>query len=153
MLWVADSINLSEYSTTSGAYIRSVPLQPGLGFLSPSELTFVGSTVWVPTGTRVYAISTASGAILGNLGAKGFGFNGSVNLATNGSEVWVTNPNADSVTEIAASTYRLITILKGKRFSFSAPGPIATLNRHVWVASVTQTAGGHPGGYVTELSE
>jgi hypothetical protein len=106
------------YSATSGAHIGSLPLQPGRGFVSAQELIFIGSTMWVPAGDTTYGISTTRHSILGNLGAKAFGFRGSVELVTDGNEVWVTDPRADSVTEIASSTRKPIAILKARRFAF-----------------------------------
>lgn len=144
------------YSATSGAYIGSLPLLSNRGVDSSlhRSSSSLDQRCGFPRETpRMGSRQTTRHSILGNLGAKAFGFRGSVELATDGNEVWVTDPRADSVTEIASSTRKPIAILKARRFAFSSPDAIPVLRHHVWGGSGTQSARGPVGGYVTEWSK
>lgn len=148
-LWVADQTHVRAYSTTSGAYIRSVTLKPGPGFDSPFEMAVAKEMLWIPCGSHVYAINTTSGAILTNLSSKAFGFKMSMDAATNGSIVWITNDGANTVTAISASTRHLTAVMRGRPYDFSAPQGVAVLANQVWVGNSTQTAQHQAGGFVT----
>ena len=77
--------------------------------------------------------------------AASYRFNGPAGIAVGGTRVWVTNPRANSVTELNASNGSLLRTLSGARYRFNGPTGIADDGSHVWVAN-----GG--GNSVTELN-
>ena len=62
-------------------------------------------------------------------------FNDPVNIASNGTRVWVTNNNGGSVTELNASTGALVKVLGGLSYQFSQPSAVAFDGTHVWVTN------------------
>jgi len=74
-----------------------------------------------------------------------FGFSGPQAIAFDGSHLWITNANGNSVTEISASDGSWVRTLSGGNYGFSGPQAIAFDGSHLWVTN--------PGGdSVTEMS-
>jgi len=63
--------------------------------------------------------------------------------------VWVANTDADSVTELDASTGRWVQTLSGGSYGFAGPTGIAVYGGHVWISN-SRAKSAH-GGSVTEL--
>lgn len=65
-------------------------------------------------------------------------------IADDGNHIWVAN-ESNSVTELRASTGRLVKVISGAKYGFVGPAAIASDGAYVWVANLQ-------GNSITELS-
>ncbi|HEX9529171.1 MAG TPA: hypothetical protein VF951_16865, partial [Streptosporangiaceae bacterium] len=80
-------------------------------------------------------ISTSNGAWLITLAGGGYGFAYPGAIAADGTHVWVTNANGESVTEMNVSDGRWLRTLTAARYHFKYPASVAVGGGHVWVAN------------------
>jgi hypothetical protein len=80
-----------------------------------------------------------------NFTGGAYGFNEPYGVAFDGSHIWVTNSNGNSVTELNASDGSLVQTLSGGSYGFNGPEGVAFDGSHIWVTNYT-------GSSVTELS-
>ena len=126
-------------------------------FDAPSAITSDGAHVWVANcvicdGGSVTELSATSGRLIRVIQESRYQIYAPDAIASDGSHVWVANcvgcvtgqVGADSVTELAARSGRLIRVIHGARYRFNGPDSIASDGAHVWVAN--------GGESVTELS-
>jgi len=118
------------------------------GFSDPLSMAASGGSLYVLNGTgSVAKVSMASGRQIGLASGAQFGFDTPMGIASSGSDLFVTNSGANSITEINARTMTLVTQLTGTRFRFSKPTGVVVQGRELWVTnqtgdSVTQIATG-----------
>ena len=74
----------------------------------------------------------------------GWGFAYPYAVASDGTHVWVTNGDGDSVTELSASTGALVKVISGSAYQFDFPDAIASNGTNVWVANADQSVTGFP---------
>ena len=74
-----------------------------------------------------------------------YGIDYPYNVSSDGTDVWVANYNANSVTEFDAATGGLVRVISGSSFGFSFPYAIASDGTYVWVTDEGNNS-------VTELS-
>jgi hypothetical protein len=141
-VWVGEDRYVARYRASTGA-----PL--GRTFLPEGEtgiaLAAALGSLFIPGRNALTVVSTATGAITRQLAAKFYGFHDGGGIATNGSDVWVTNAATSSITEVDASTGRLLGILKGPRFGFDLPRGLTYYRGKLWVAN-------YGGGSVTSIA-
>ena len=65
----------------------------------------------------------------------GYGFNGSLGIASDGTHIWVANPGGQSVTELSASTGALVKVIRGQGYGFDDPWAITTAGGNIWVTN------------------
>ncbi len=149
-LWAFNGFGgtLSEFSQSSGKFIRSVTLPGASDALDgelPASMAVSGSNLWVPSGTEAFRVSTSSGAVLSHEGGTSFGFKDALWVATSGSHIWFTNYGANSLTELVTSTGALVRVVKGKPYDFNDPCAAATMGGRIWVANAGQFQAGQWG--------
>jgi DNA-binding beta-propeller fold protein YncE len=66
-------------------------------------------------------------------------------VATDGTDVWVTNEAGNSVTELSAATGATVQVISGSSYGFGYPTGVAADGTDVWVTN-------EAGNSVTELS-
>jgi DNA-binding beta-propeller fold protein YncE len=66
-------------------------------------------------------------------------------VATDGTNVWVTNYGGDSVTELTAATGALVQVNSSSAYGFDDPDAVATDGTNVWVTNAAaQSVTGFP---------
>jgi DNA-binding beta-propeller fold protein YncE len=85
----------------------------------------------------VTELDAATGALVQLLAGSGYGFNGPVAVAADGTHVWVADNDGGggSVTELDAATGGLAQLLTGPKYQLSTPAAIAVAGTRVWVAN------------------
>jgi DNA-binding beta-propeller fold protein YncE len=58
--------------------------------------------------------------------------------------VWVANSEGSTVTELSASTGRLVKAISGPRYGFDQPASVSSDGTNVWVANLAQSITGFP---------
>jgi hypothetical protein len=131
----------------------------GGNFNIPDAATSNGNDVWVANeNNEVTELNGSTDAVEATLAAPTYALSGCEGIATDGTEVWVTNSlgahkntvvGFDATTPTSAATPP--TIISGAAYKFDHPGGIATNGVNVWVANeysntVTEfpVAGGTP---------
>jgi DNA-binding beta-propeller fold protein YncE len=99
-------------------------------------MTDVGGSLWIPLGTRVLICSAKTGHVQSVLDGRSYGFNGANFMASNGTDVWISNHDGDSVTEINTESLKLVRVLQGQAYDFRYPEGVAVYDNKVWVANV-----------------
>lgn len=133
--WVQSTRTLSEYSEGSGVRLHSVHLVPTSQTWLPDELAVIGTTIWVPMGSRVYIVSAATGKLLRTLVGKPYGLDGASWVASSGSIAWIVNTPGKSVTAVNVKTYAELKIFKGAAYAFTGPAYETVYDRKLWVLS------------------
>ncbi|MEW6337810.1 MAG: hypothetical protein AB1625_10490, partial [Acidobacteriota bacterium] len=110
------------------------------------EKAMQGTASWTPANTtpdlaRVATLNWWGGRYFGG----SYGFNDPWGVAFDGTHIWVTNYDADSVTEINASNGAWVQTLSGGSYGFNHPCGIAFDGTHIWVAN-------HYGHSVTKIN-
>ena len=113
--------------------VRSAGVVLSVGALLCSALSVISST------------AGAAGASVQVISGSQYGFNQPDGISSDGTDVWVTNPGNNSVTEFSASTGALVQVISGSQYDFSDPTAILSDGTHVWVTN-------YDGNSVTELS-
>jgi hypothetical protein len=91
-------------------------------------------------------LAVASRAALSGVRVLGWGFASPASIASDGTHVWVANFDANSVTELSATTGRLVQVISGASYQFNGPNSVVSDGTHVWVVNISGN------GSVTELS-
>ena len=66
-------------------------------------------------------------------------------MSSDKAHVWIANYGGNSVTELNASTGKLVHVLSGPTYGFDKPWAVSSDGKHVWIAN-------HSGDSVTELN-
>jgi hypothetical protein len=151
-VWMVDvSGSLSEFNATTGAFMRQVTL-PGagaaIGGYPPVELALTGTSLWVPTGSLVFEVSTATGAVV-RLHTSSWGLNKAMATVAAGGHVWIVSFGSNEVVEVSASTSTLVKTETGAPYDFNYPWGAVVADGHVWVANSSQALGTSDPGSVT----
>jgi streptogramin lyase len=159
-LWVANlsSNSVAEISCGTGSSIRSI----NSGSLnSPVAVAVGGTKVWVasqahqtdaigniiPNSSFVTAYGTSNGSLEESInGTNVNDLNGSSGISVSGGNVWITNANGNSVTELDATTGNVVRDVEGGAGGFKWPMGIASTGADVWVANLD-------GNSLTEINE
>src|ERR1700679_3117646 len=78
--------------------------------------------------------SSATGTVQ-VLSAAAYGFSQPDGISSDGTNVWVTNPGNNTVSEFSASTGDVVQVLSGSQYHFSDPTAIDSDGTHVWVTN------------------
>jgi hypothetical protein len=162
-VWVLNSSSLVEVSTATGRLVRAI-WGSGHEFSNPEAIAADGAHVWVTNTVvtnpytsydgSVAEINVSDGRLVRLIRGSSYDFESPEAIASDGAHVWVANlcGNASategcirgSVTELSASTGRLVRVISGSTYQFNSPEAIATGGGYVWVANTN-------GDSVTEL--
>ena len=69
-------------------------------------------------------------------GPRSYGFNAPEAITSDGSHIWETNGEGNSVTEFSASTGALVRVISGSNYGFSMPWGISSGDNHIWVTNL-----------------
>ncbi len=140
--------SVTEINAANGAFVRLVK-GAAYEFGSPSAIAVSGSTVWVvDSGSNaVTEFSATTGSlirVLTNASAH-YGFATPNSVAVAGSDLWVVNrsggsttdPDAGSLTEIAASTGALVRVVTAANDGLQRPFGIAFDGMHLWISDTS----------------
>ncbi len=156
---------LSILLVSAGAawYLPSVSgatsLTSGHEFDYPVGLAFSGGKLWVANemGNSVSEINPADGTWLASLTSGPYGIEHPTSIASYGSDVFVAN-SVGSVSEISASTRKLVRIVFGKQYRFKNPvaitetgGRVLVLNAGTGRGSITEF-NAHNGALIRVIS-
>lgn len=159
-LWVANlsSNSVSEIDCATGSSIRSI----NSGNLnSPVAVAVSGTEVWVasqahlsdpadnviPNSSSVTAYSARNDSLEKIIsGTNVNGLNGSSGISVSGGNVWITNANGNSVTELDAKTGHVKREVEGDAGKFKWPMGVASTGADVWVENLQ-------GNSLTEVNE
>jgi serine/threonine-protein kinase len=148
-VWVSNGggqNSVTELNASDGSWIRTVA-----GGSNVTGIGSDGSHVWVindNTGVldSLTELSASDGSRIRTLaGFSTYGFNNSLAIAFDGRDIWVSNPEGGSVTELDASDSKWIRTLKGRKYGLNAPAGIAVNGTHVFIVD-------DAGNSVTELT-
>jgi hypothetical protein len=143
---------LSVFNATTGAFVHEVAL-PGTpasyGGDPPTEMAVSGSDLWVPAGTQVFKISTATSGVLLRMNAPSWGLKSAMAAVTSGGHVWIVSYGNNSVLEVSESTGMLVKTDKGSPYSFNVPWGATIASGSVWVANSSQSIAANNPGSVT----
>ena len=64
-----------------------------------------------------------------------YGFINPLGVSSDGTHVWVTNRDGNSVTELNAATGALVKLITGSSYKFDQPTTISSDGMNVWVAN------------------
>lgn len=147
-LWVGSGTTVTEMSATDGSLVR-VLRGPAYEFTVES-IAADSSHVWVLNYPgRVTELSASTGSLVQVISGAKYELQGADHIASDGTNVWITNGATDSITELSASTGALVQVLSGPGYEFVNPGAISSDGSHVWVVSTGTQGLLQP--HVTEL--
>ncbi len=123
----------------------------GWGFSAPSDAVAVDGKVYVANlNDHVIEIDAASGALIRVISDRSFGAYGD-DLAARAGRLYVAGGR--SITELNASTGRVLKVISGKSYRFNFPGSMAFDGPDLFVANAEpQSANGRGRGSITELN-
>jgi hypothetical protein len=125
--------------------VDATSLTSGYEFDVPSGPAFGAGHIWVANedGNSVSEINPANGAWMASLTAGPYGIDHSMAIASNGPDIFVAD-SINSVSEIQASTRKLVRIIFGSEYHLSKPiaitvarGRVLVLNAGHGVGSIT----------------
>ncbi len=143
--------SITELNTHTGALIRVITLEAAR-FDNPAAIAISGSRVWVTSlqtsteGGSVTDLDEADGSITRVVDAPADAFDGPVAIAARGNDVWIVSSGVKnyygngrgvgSLTELNATTGRVIRVITAQTAPFDEPMSIALSGTHVWVANL-----------------
>jgi streptogramin lyase len=149
-LWVTNlsSNSVAEINCGTGASIHSIDS----GSLnSPVAVAVGGTKVWVasqahlsdpagnviPNSSSVTSYSTSSGSLDESIsGTNANGLDGSSGISVSAGNVWITNANGNSVTELNAKSGHVVRDVEGNVGGFKWPMGITSTGAEVWVENL-----------------
>jgi hypothetical protein len=97
------------------------------------------------SGTSVTELNASTGRLVRVISASSYGFSGPHAIAVSGPDLFVANrkgpiraeflPNGTSVTELSASTGRLVRVISGSSYGFDGPDALAVSGLDLFVAN------------------
>jgi len=143
--------SITELMASTGALVRVITVGAAR-FDNPAAIAISGSHVWVTNletsseGGSVTDLNEADGSIARVVNGLDDFFDGPVAVAARGNDVWVVSSGdknyygdgrgVGSVTELDATTGRVIRIITPQMAPFDEPRAIAISGSHVWVANL-----------------
>ena len=143
--------SITELNSKSGALIRVITVSAAR-FDNPAAIAISGSRVWVTSlqtssnGGLVTDLDESDGSITRVIDGLADSFDGPVAIAARGNDVWIVSSGVKnyygngrgvgSVTELNATTGRVIRIITAQTAPFNEPTSIAISGSHVWVANL-----------------
>ncbi len=143
--------SITELNAHNGALIRVITVNAAR-FDNPAAIAISGSRVWVTSlqtstqGGSVTDLDEADGSITQVVDAPGDAFDGPVAIAASGNDVWIVSSGVKnyygngrgvgSLTELNATTGRVIRVITAQAAPFDEPMSIAVSGTHVWVANL-----------------
>jgi hypothetical protein len=130
--------------------VDATSLTSGYEFDVPSGLAFGAGHLWVANedGNSVSEINPANGAWMASLTAGPYGIDHPMAIASNGPEIFVAN-SIGSVSEIQASTRKLVRIIFGSEYHLSKPIAITVAGGRVLVLNAGHA---HNGALLRNIS-
>jgi hypothetical protein len=157
--WQSGSIGIATLALALGTVVApatahaSSPRVSGANeFDEPTGLAIGGGHLWVTNeaGDSVTEINPSDGAWITTIArAKGYRFNRPIAITDNGTNLFIANAG-DLVTEITASSGKLVRVISGARFHFANPVAITSTGNTVLVLSAGSATA--PSGSITEFS-
>jgi hypothetical protein len=133
-LYVLSSSGVTEVSTVTGALLGSA-FGSAYGFDQPTGLAVADGRVFVANSpsNSVSVLDATSLAFETLLNSSSFGFSAPISAAFDGTDLWVTNQDDESVTELSPSTLEPLNVL----VSWNLPevGPITYGDGYVFAVS------------------
>jgi hypothetical protein len=143
--------SITELKASTGKLVRVITVAAAR-LDNPAAIAVSGSHVWVTNletsseGGSVTDLNEADGSIAQVVGGLDDYFDGPVAVAAQGNDVWIVSNGAKnyygdgrgvgSVTELDATTGRVIRIITPQMAPFDEPTAIAISGSHVWVANL-----------------
>ena len=157
--WRRASFGLATIALVTGSIVAPVvasassPRVTGANeFDYPTGLAFGGGHLWVTNknGDSVTEINPSNGAWIATIArTKGYRFNRPVAITRSGANLFILNAG-DSVTEISASTGKLVRVISGSQFRFANPVAVTSAGSTMLVLNAGSTSAAS--GSVTEFS-
>jgi hypothetical protein len=145
-VFVANADNtITEIDGANGGLVRRI-VGSTYRIANPVAITSIGDTVLVLNSgpsSSITEFSASTGKYLLNIRGAAYAFANAAAFATIGSNVFVADKGNNSVTEVNASTGRLLRVIASQ--GLSAPDGVAIGSGNVWVADEATSA-------VTEIS-
>jgi 6-phosphogluconolactonase (cycloisomerase 2 family) len=143
--------SITELSASTGALVRVITVSAAR-FDNPAAIAISGSHVWVTNletssnGGSVTDLNESNGSIARVVDSLSDAFDGPVAVAARGDDVWIVSNGVKnyygngrgvgSVTELDATTGRVIRVITAQTVPFDEPTAIAVSGSHVWVANL-----------------
>jgi hypothetical protein len=129
-LWVGNGNFISEFSESTGALVKNISLKHG----DAEELSANGGMLWAVGSTYVQEVSEKTGLETASVALPApTGYCASFlcpnEISFDGTDVWIANAGAGTLTEISNSTDQIVTTLS----NLNRPSAVASDGKNLWV--------------------